>query len=281
MKKYLTIVLACFIIGLTYNMFFIPYNLVPSDIYGLGSLLSQICNLNSALFITICNIVLLLLSLPILGKTQTQKYLMPSFLIPLIIFLTQNISNYLNFDNIEIIIVVVFGAFLFGLAYSMIYKEGLSLGGFEIIQDIFNKMGSSQNKFIIYLLEFITIILSAIFINIEYAIYNLMIVLIVQYISTKTKLGISSHKTFFIITTKEKEVKDYLINDLKYDYTEFNVKGGFTNQKSKIIMTVIDTKDYYKLKEGISLIDSKAFISIIDNYETINKNISINETLKP
>ena len=95
--------------------------------------------------------------------------------------------------------------------------------------------------------------------------------------STKAKLGISSNKTFLIITAKEKEVKDYLLNDLKYDFTEFNAKGGFTNHKSKIIMSVIDTKDYYKLKEGINIIDPKAFISIIDNYESINKNITINK----
>ena len=36
----------------------------------------------------------------------------------------------------------------------------------------------------------------------------------------------------------------------------------------------------YRLKEGISLIDDKAFISIIDNYETINKNRRLNKKLK-
>ena len=42
-------------------------------------------------------------------------------------------------------------------------------------------------------------------------------------------------------------------------------------------MTVISTKDYFRVKEGIKLIDPNAFISITDNYEVINKNIKINE----
>ena len=42
-------------------------------------------------------------------------------------------------------------------------------------------------------------------------------------------------------------------------------------------MTVIDTKDYFRLKEGIAIIDPEAFITIIDNYESINKNVTLNK----
>ena len=34
-------------------------------------------------------------------------------------------------------------------------------------------------------------------------------------------------------------------------------------------MTVIPTKDYFKVNGGIHLIDEKAFISITDNYEVM------------
>ena len=44
-------------------------------------------------------------------------------------------------------------------------------------------------------------------------------------------------------------------------------------------MTVIDTKDYYRLKEGVNLIDENAFVFIIDNYEAINKNVTISKKL--
>ena len=91
-------------------------------------------------------------------------------------------------------------------------------------------------------------------------------------LSQKAKIGTGTSKTFFIITEKENEVKDYIMNELKHDLTEFDVKGGYSNNKNKIIMTVMDTKDYYALREGIKTIDKNAFISIIDSYEVINKN---------
>ena len=93
--------------------------------------------------------------------------------------------------------------------------------------------------------------------------------------ATMSRVGASTSKTFFIITTEETSVKEYILNELHYDLTEINVKGGFTSHKNKIIMTSVDTKDYFGLKEGILLIDPKAFISIVDSYEVLNKNLTI------
>jgi len=45
-------------------------------------------------------------------------------------------------------------------------------------------------------------------------------------------------------------------------------------------MTVISTKEYYELKEGIKEIDPSAFISITDGYEVLNKNVKINKKSK-
>ena len=69
------------------------------------------------------------------------------------------------------------------------------------------------------------------------------------------------------------------MEELHHDLTSFDAEGGFSKKKNKVIMTVINTKDYYKVKEGIKLIDPKAFISITDNYEVMNNNISIREDI--
>ena len=40
-----------------------------------------------------------------------------------------------------------------------------------------------------------------------------------------------------------------------------------TKEKQKMLMCVIPTREYYRLKEGISKIDSEAFFLITDSYE--------------
>lgn len=280
MKKYLSIIIGCFLISIAYTIFFSPYNLVPGGILGLGSLFYFVYDLDAVLFIAVSNIVLLLISLPVLGIKRTEKYLLSSFLIPTFIYLTSKLYVYAYFENMEMIIIAVVGAVITGLGYNLLYKEGYSIGGFEIIQDILNNASIKENKFLSYFIDLLVVLGTFLVFGLESAIYSLIIIAVIIYLSTKTRMGIGANRTFYIITNKEAEIKDYLVNDLKYDYTLLDAKGGYTNKKSKIIMTVIDTKDYFRLKEGIAIIDPEAFITIIDNYESINKNVTLNKKPK-
>ena len=99
----------------------------------------------------------------------------------------------------------------------------------------------------------------------------MIIIFISKYMITKTRFGINDSKMFYIITNKASDVKQYIIHDLKYELTVLDVKGGFSKKKNQIFLTIIDTKDYYKLKEGIRIIDPNAFIAISDTYDVVNR----------
>ena len=80
-------------------------------------------------------------------------------------------------------------------------------------------------------------------------------------------LGISKNKAFYIITTKEDEIKQYIIEGLNHTVTTFNVKGGFLSNKRRVLLAVVPTREYYKLTEGIKKIDSEAFFVVTDAYQ--------------
>ena len=69
------------------------------------------------------------------------------------------------------------------------------------------------------------------------------------------------------IKSKEEKVKEYLINNLHHTVTIFDVKGGFLKKKRSVILAVIPTRDYFKLKESIKQRDPKAFFVVTDAYE--------------
>lgn len=275
MKKTLNVLLGSIIIGLSFTIFFIPNNLIANGIFGLSQFSSNLLELNPGIIILTINIILLFFGILILGYQECKKYFITSITIPIVVYISYNYTWKINLSNTEPIVLVLAGAYLMGYGYSLIHKYSQSVGGFSIIDDLINKYRPIKNKEFSYIIEAIIVILTFLSYGFESSIYTIMIIIIINYMSTKSKIGISTSKTFYIITTKEKEIKTYLIEELKHDYTEFNVKGGYTNNKNKIIMTVVDTKDYYRVKQGINIIDNKAFIFIIDNYEVINKNVSI------
>ena len=54
---------------------------------------------------------------------------------------------------------------------------------------------------------------------------------------------------------------------LGHGITCFGVKGGFVAKRKDALLTVIPTRDYYRVTEGIKMIDPKAFFVATDSYE--------------
>jgi len=277
MKKIFYTIAGCALIAISYNLFFLPYDIVSNGVFGIGALVSYETGYDPAIFILLINVTFLFIAYYTLGKKKFKEYLVPGLLVPAIIYLSYTITDYIVFDYLEQILVVIVGSFLTGLGYSFLYKEGQSMGGLDIIQDIVNSVKIYRNKTFIYIVEGSIVITTFFLLNMESMIYSLITIAIIHYMKTKAKIGVSSSKTFFIITQKEKEVKKYIIEELEHDLTEFSVKGGYSHHPNKILMTAIDTKDYYRLKEGIAMIDPEAFISIVDSYEVINKNVTLSK----
>lgn len=275
-KRGLILIIASLIIAIGYNLFIIPNHLVAPGINGIASIIKYTINFSPAIFILIANLSLMLIVIVTFSIKKSYKYLGSGLLIPLFIFVTQNISNYIKLDGLEMLLSVICASLLLGYGNSLIYKNGYSFGGFYIIEDIINSISKKQRKYLSLICDLIVVLISFAIIPIENAIYSIFLVVIVKRLTTIAKLGISDSKAFYIITNKEKDVKRYIMEDLKHDITILEAKGGFTKKQNNILMTVISTKEYYELKEGIKEIDPNAFISITDSYEVLNKNVKIN-----
>jgi len=275
-KKYLKIILGCLLISLGLNIFIVPSRLIASGTIGLINILSYSFGFNMAALLLIINVWTLWLIYMIYDRRRLEQYLVPTLLLPLFIYITSYIQIDLTHD-VEEFLIVLSGSFIMGLGYSFMYKEGFKTGAINILEDMFNDFTKKNTRLLSRAFDVLLIIISFIIYGLEQTLYSIIGIIIIRYMTTKARIGISDTKAFYIITTKEKEVKDYLMKELHYDLTAFEAEGGFTKKKNKVIMSVISTKDYFRVKEGINLIDPKAFISITDNYEVINKNVKINE----
>lgn len=275
-KRAIILILASFIIAISYNLFVLPNKLIAPGINGLGAIIKYTTYFSPAIFILIVNLCLLLIAISTFGLQKSYKYIASCLLTPLFIYLTQNIVNIIKIENLEMVLTVLCASLLIGYGNSLIYKEGHSVGGFYIFEDIINSLSEKKRKYLSLLCDIIIVFISFAIIQFENAIYSLFLVVITKRLTTIAKLGINDSKAFYIITSKEKEVKKYIMEDLKHDITILEAKGGFTKRQNNILMTVISSKEYYELKEGIKEIDPNAFISITDSYEVLNKNVKIN-----
>jgi len=266
-KRFLAFLCGVFLLAFSYNIFLAPNDLVPGGIGGLAIIINKVFNINNSITIFIFNIFLLIISYLLLGKEKTRATIFGAILFPLFINLTQNINEIIKIDNSQLLLSTIFGGVLFGFGAGIIFKAGFTTGGTDIINQLLSKylkisIGKSM------LISDGLIVLSSVFtFGITHLMYSIITLYIISLMSDRVILGISDSKAFYIITTKQKEISKFVIQEMGHSVTVFDAKGGFSKEKNPVLFTVIPTKEYYKFKEGIHLIDPNAFFTVIDAYE--------------
>ena len=267
------IVLGCIIISFGLNYFVLPNQLVIIGSDGLACLFSYIFTSNVYINMFILNVIILLFSLIFIDKQTIKLYIVPAVLIPIISYLTGFISKSYPIQLPEMMVSILVASFLIGIGYSFIFKAGYKASVIFIVEDIFSSLTNIHSKSYSFVIDIFNVILTVIFISLNVGLYSLIMIIIIRYLITKAEFGINDYKMFYVITDKEKEVRDYIVNDLHYKLTTLDVTGGYSKKSSKILLSVISSNDYFRLKEGIKLKDNHAFIAIVDTYDCINRKI--------
>ena len=266
-KELIEFIIGCFLVALAFNLFMSPNNLVAGGVSGFSLILKHFFGLNPSTIISVANVFLIILSFLVLGKEKTKATILGSILFPIFVSLTEHLSTYISFKESEMILIAVFGGVLQGLGAGLIFRAGYSTGGTDILNMIVSKIFKISLGNSMFFTDGTIIIIGAFVFGFNHLMYSFIILYLISTLTDKVVLGISDSKAFYIITSKEKEVKDFVINELKHGVTEFNAKGGFNSENQTVLMSVVPTREYYKLKEGIHNIDKNAFFVAMDSYE--------------
>ena len=266
-KELIEFIIGCLLVALAFNLFMSPNNLVAGGVSGFSLILKHFFGLNSSTIISIANVFLIILSLLVLGKEKTKATILGSILFPVFVSLTEHLSTYISFKESEMILIAVFGGALQGLGAGLIFRAGYSTGGTDILNMIISKVFKMSLGNSMFFTDGTIIVIGAFVFGFNHLMYSLIILYLISTITDKVVLGISDSKAFYIITSKEKEVKDFVINELKHGVTEFKARGGYNSENQTVLMSVVPTREYYKLKEGIHNIDKDAFFVAMDSYE--------------
>ena len=260
-------IMGCLIISIAYNIFIVSNHIVPGGVGGLAIIINNLFGIDNSIVILYLDIILLFTSFALLGKDKTRASVLGSVLFPIFVKLTENINTYLQIDTSQVLLSVIIGGVMYGFGAGLVFRAGFTTGGTDIVNQIISKYCKlSLGKSMLYS-DGLIVLMSGLFFGINSMMYSILILYIISLISDKVVLGISDSKAFYIITEKEDEVKEYILDALGHGVTIFKAKGGYKKETENVLMTVLPTKDYYDLKEGIKGIDKDAFFIITDTYE--------------
>ena len=253
--------------ALLYNLLILPLRLVTGGTNGIATITYYLYYIDPAIMILLLSVACTIFGYMYLGKERTNTTLIATIIYPFLVEITHSLVAHISVDTSDVLLVVIFAGVISGVANGLMYKTGYSSGGIQMISQIlYEKFRISIAKSNL-VINVIIVLVGSLFLGFTNALYAIIFLYINSIVMDKVLLGISNNKAFYIITDNEVEVKDYIINMLKHTVTTFEVKGGFLEGKRRVILTVIPSREYYKITEGIKKIDKDAFFVVTDAYQ--------------
>ena len=254
--------MAVAIIAAAVYFFLVPSHASVSSISGLGIVLSNFVPLPLSTITMILNVVLLLIGFVTCGKEFGIKTVYTSIMLPLFLGLFEvvfpkagSMTDSQELDVLCYILVVSVGL-------SILFNRNASSGGLDIVAKIMNKylhieLGRAMS-------------LSGMCVALSAALVYDKKTVVLSVLGTYFNGIILDHFIFdqnrkrrvCIITGKEEELRQFIIQDLHSGATVYEAIGAYNLEKHNEIITIVDKSEYQKLMKFINEIDPKAFITV-------------------
>ena len=265
------LLIGCFGMALSINMFLNPHNIAPGGLTGVSIIINSITGLPIWL-INICfDIPLFLFAFRILHKKDAIKTIFGIAFLTIALKLTENLSR-IDITN-DVLLSAISGAIILGISLGLIFRINGSTGGTDLIGILLNKF--FPNLSIPTLMGFcdaIVVILSGIVSkNIEVALYSALALYIIVKVSDIMVEGINTSTSFTIISDKYKEIGNAITYELERGATILKGEGFYTNNEKNVLLVVVSKKEVITLKKLVKNIDPNSFIIITDIFEVLGE----------
>lgn len=268
---FLGLIFGCILISLGINIFFKPNNIAPGGLSGLSVIISNLIGVQTSIVMLSMGIPLLIFSIKILGKKDSIK----TFIGMMVLSLCLTLTNHLSTLNIveDILLSSIYGALFLGFGLGIVFRVDGSTGGTDLIALILHRIvpGVSIANFLV-LIDGIVVLSSGIINkNVETALYSAISLYIIVKVIDAVIEGFNYSKAFTIITTKENEIRDIIVNDIKRGVTILSGKGGYTSDKKSVLLVVVKRNQEVYLKKLIRNVDKNAFIIVSEVHEVLGE----------
>lgn len=264
LKRYSLFVLGVVLQAIAFSLFILPSNMV-FGVSGIAVILKTVLGISPSYMILVTNIVLIIASLAYLGKDVTKYTILGAILYPILVEVTSHMT--IDLGATEPVIIALTGAALYGLGTGLVFKGGYTTGGTDVIKQIVSKYGKKSMGQATLYVEGVIVAFGIFVFGWQSFIYSVISLGVISMITDKVMLGISEYKNFQVVTSKEKEIKQFILKQLHHGVTIVDSKSGFGGAHKYILFCTVPTKEYFLLKEGILRIDEEAFFIVMDTYE--------------
>nr|WP_321405669.1 YitT family protein [uncultured Carboxylicivirga sp.] len=263
LRSYLMLTIGLAIGTLGWTGFLIPAKIVGGGLTGASTILFFLFGWDVGLTSLVINIALILIAMKVLGASFGIKTI---YCVLVFSGLLSLMRPFFDAPIVsELMMNAIIGGILGGLGAGIVFVNGGSTGGVDIIAMIINKYKNISLGRLLLAMDVI-IISSSYFLvqtsSIETVVYGFMTMAIVAYTVDLVISGNKQTVQFFIISTKPEEIQKSVIFDANRGLTILHGTGGYSGEDRKVLMVIAKKSDTQMILKVVKQIDADAFITV-------------------
>lgn len=266
-RTYSIIVFGLFLYALSWTAFLLPHKITGGGVSGIGALIYYATGFPVGYTYLLINIGLILIAIKMLGASFGVKTI---FGVVTGAFLLSILQPLIQMPIVEDkFLSAIIGGILAGVGLGIIFTQGGSTGGTDIIAMIINKYRNISPGRVILLCDVFIIGSSFLVLTelvpvkrIETIVYGYVAMAITAYAIDMVLSGSRQSVQMFIFSKSYKEIADRITTEMNRGVTVIDGVGWYSQENQKVVITLVrkhEANDIYRL---IKEVDTDAFISV-------------------
>ena len=263
-KRFLFVNIGVILVAVGLHFFLVPNSLAVGGTSGLSIEINHLFPFIPVPYIlTALNTILVVIGFIFIGADFGFYTVYASISLGVFLWLLELVVP-LNQSLVEgdIFINLIFGIFIQAIGIGIVVNQGASTGGTDIVAKIvetYTRFSFGQG---LIMSDGVVTLLATLLYGPKLGMYALLGAIINSTVIDKMIAGFDTKYHITIITNKIEEINQFILVDLYRGSTLYDAKGGYKGDARTIIVTLVDKKDYVKLKEFIRKTDKEAFMYV-------------------
>ncbi len=271
-KNFTIITISIFIMAVGVYFFKFPNNFCFGGVTGAAVVFAKITPMSASTFSFVVNMALLVLGFIFLGKKFAIKTTYATVLLSGLLLLFEHIHPLMQPLSNEPMLELVFAITLPAIASALLFYEGASSGGTDVIAMIVKKYTQVEDIGIaLFITDLIMIIIACFVFDIKTALYSFVGLTLKSFLIDAIIENIMLRKSIMITCDDKDSICRFITEELNKSATIVNAKGAYTNEDHYLIFTTLTRQQAAAVRSYIHENNLKAFISMSSTSEVFGK----------
>ena len=266
-KTYVVIAFGLLINSIAWTAFLLPHQISGSGVSGIGAIVYYATGIPMGYTYLAINVILILIALKVLGARFGIKTIYAVLLSAIMLTVLQRLIPEAVVK--EKFMSAILGGMLCGAGLGIVFTQGGSTGGTDIIALIINKYRNISPGRIILICDVFIISSSYVVLTnlesaqrIETMVYGFVTMAIQAYTLDAILSGNRQSVQILIFSRHYEQIADQISTTMRRGVTVLDGTGWYTKEPQKVIITLVRKHEASDLYRIIKSIDKKAFITV-------------------